>query len=131
MRRSCVMGPGGVHVGSGDMQSPHRFDLLAVSAIASVLCSAPSFAQRLAITDPAQQPAAIFREVMPDQREPDDASVVPAHLRRQIVNYRTSEASGTIVIDTRNTYLYYVLGGGKAVRYGIGVGRDGFTWSGT
>src|SRR5215831_2172140 len=40
------------------------------------------------------------------------------------------EAPGTIVIDTPNTYLYLVLGGGKALRYGIGVGRQGFTWSG-
>ena len=38
--------------------------------------------------------------------------------------------AGTIVIDTPNTYLYYVLGGGQAIRYGIGVGRDGFRWGG-
>ncbi|MGY4292600.1 lipoprotein-anchoring transpeptidase ErfK/SrfK [Bradyrhizobium sp. i1.4.4] len=44
--------------------------------------------------------------------------------------YATREAPGTIIIDTPNTYLYYVLGNGQAVRYGIGVGRDGFTWSG-
>jgi lipoprotein-anchoring transpeptidase ErfK/SrfK len=37
------------------------------------------------------------------------------------------EASGTIIVDTAHTYLYYLLGGGKALRYGIGVGRDGFT----
>jgi lipoprotein-anchoring transpeptidase ErfK/SrfK len=62
----------------------------------------------------------------------DDATVfeLPARLKRQIVNYPTREAAGTVIIDTPNTYLYYVLGGGKAVRYGIGVGRDGFTWSG-
>ena len=40
------------------------------------------------------------------------------------------EAPGTIIIDRPNTYLYYVLGGGQAIRYSIGVGRDGFTWSG-
>jgi lipoprotein-anchoring transpeptidase ErfK/SrfK len=56
---------------------------------------------------------------------------LPARLKRQIVNYPTREAPGTIIIDTPNTYLYYVLGGGQAIRYGIGVGRDGFTWSGT
>ena len=56
---------------------------------------------------------------------------MPAHLRRQIVAYQTREAPGTIVIDTPNTYLYYVLGNGRAIRYGIGVGREGFTWSGT
>ena len=55
---------------------------------------------------------------------------MPARLRRQIVSYPTREAPGTVIIDTPNTYLYYVLGGGQAIRYGIGVGRDGFTWSG-
>jgi lipoprotein-anchoring transpeptidase ErfK/SrfK len=62
----------------------------------------------------------------------DEGSVVemPARLRRQVVNYSTREAPGTIIIDTPNTYLYLVLGNGQAMRYGIGVGRDGFTWSG-
>ena len=55
---------------------------------------------------------------------------MPARLKRQIVNYATREAPGTIIIDTPNTYLYLVLGGGQAIRYGIGVGREGFTWSG-
>ena len=56
---------------------------------------------------------------------------MPARLRRQVVNYATREAPGTIIIDTPNTYLYHVLGNGQAMRYGIGIGRDGFTWSGT
>jgi lipoprotein-anchoring transpeptidase ErfK/SrfK len=56
---------------------------------------------------------------------------LPARLRRQVVNYYTREAPGTIIIDTPNTYLYLVLGNGQAMRYGIGIGRDGFTWSGT
>jgi lipoprotein-anchoring transpeptidase ErfK/SrfK len=56
---------------------------------------------------------------------------IPSHLRRQIVTYRTREAPGTIIIDTPNTYLYSVVGDGRAIRYGIGVGREGFTWSGT
>ena len=54
----------------------------------------------------------------------------PERFRRQTVAYNTSEAPGTVIIDTPNTYLYYVLGGGRAIRYGIGVGRDGFTWAG-
>jgi len=64
----------------------------------------------------------------------DDASAaveLPARLKRQVVHYATREAPGTIIIDTPNTYLYYVLGNGQAIRYGIGVGREGFTWSGT
>jgi lipoprotein-anchoring transpeptidase ErfK/SrfK len=51
--------------------------------------------------------------------------------RRQTVTYVTKEKVGTIIVDTSARQLYFVLGGGKAVRYGIGVGRDGFRWSGT
>jgi len=50
--------------------------------------------------------------------------------RRTLVDYPTKEPAGTIIIDTPNTYLYLVLGNGKALRYGVGVGREGFTWSG-
>jgi lipoprotein-anchoring transpeptidase ErfK/SrfK len=46
------------------------------------------------------------------------------------VNFETKEAPGSIVIITKERRLYYVLGEGKALRYGIGVGRPGFTWSG-
>ena len=56
---------------------------------------------------------------------------IAAPLRRQVVYYATTQAPGTIVIDPAHTYLYFVLGGGSAIRYGIGVGREGFTWSGT
>lgn len=53
-----------------------------------------------------------------------------SNLRRQVVDYATGATPGTVVIDTAQTYLYFVLNDGKAIRYGIGVGRDGFTWSG-
>jgi lipoprotein-anchoring transpeptidase ErfK/SrfK len=55
---------------------------------------------------------------------------LPPQFRRTLVDYHTKEPAGTIIIDTPNTYLYLVLGNGKAVRYGVGVGREGFTWSG-
>ncbi len=55
---------------------------------------------------------------------------LPPNLRRQEVAFATKEPAGTIVVDTANTYLYYVLGGGRAIRYGVRVGRDGFTWNG-
>src|SRR6478752_6017046 len=64
------------------------------------------------------------------EEEEATTAEVPSHLKRQIVSYSGREAAGTIIVDTPNTYLYYVLGGGKAVRYGIGVGREGFTWTG-
>jgi lipoprotein-anchoring transpeptidase ErfK/SrfK len=53
-----------------------------------------------------------------------------ADLRRQVVAYRTHAAPGSVVIDTAQTFLYYVLSDGTAIRYGIGVGRDGFAWAG-
>ena len=58
-----------------------------------------------------------------------DGELAPA-LQRQIVPYPGKEAPGTVIVDTPHTFLYLTLGGGKAVRYGIGVGRRGFTWSG-
>ncbi|WP_439358742.1 L,D-transpeptidase [Bradyrhizobium sp. DASA03007] len=60
----------------------------------------------------------------------DEDARLPDRLRRQIVSFDRSEPAGTIVIDTNNTYLYYVLGQGRAIRYGVGVGREGFTWAG-
>jgi lipoprotein-anchoring transpeptidase ErfK/SrfK len=77
--------------------------------------------------------AALFGAGMQDPAPADDLEsheALAPHLQRQVVNYATSVAAGTIVIDTAQTYLYYVLGDGRAIRYGIGVGRDGFTWSG-
>jgi lipoprotein-anchoring transpeptidase ErfK/SrfK len=65
-----------------------------------------------------------------DRPEADAQHELPPHLRRQLVTYPTREPAGTIIVDTPNTYLYLVLGNGKAMRYGIGVGREGFTWSG-
>jgi lipoprotein-anchoring transpeptidase ErfK/SrfK len=80
------------------------------------------------MTPPVEQPAPQAARPSLDE---GTAIEMPARLRRQIVSYATREAPGTIIIDTPNTYLYYVLGNGQAIRYGIGVGRDGFTWSGT
>jgi lipoprotein-anchoring transpeptidase ErfK/SrfK len=66
-----------------------------------------------------------------DNRRGDLMAAAEGRLRRQVVRYSSNEAPGTIIIDTPNTYLYLVLGNGRALRYGIGVGREGFTWSGT
>jgi lipoprotein-anchoring transpeptidase ErfK/SrfK len=65
-----------------------------------------------------------------DQPEQGPAKELPPQFRRQLVDYVTKEPAGTIIIDTPTTYLYLVLGHGKAMRYGIGVGREGFTWTG-
>lgn len=56
---------------------------------------------------------------------------VPTKYHRQEVNYDTQEKPGTIIVDTQNKFLYFVEGDGRAMRYGIGVGREGFEWHGT
>ena len=94
----------------------------------ATLSSATGFAQPLAMVDPSTPTSAIFEEVLRDQ--PGERFELPAELRRQVVAYATREPAGTIVVDTPNRYLYYVLGEGRAIRYGIGVGREGFTWTG-
>ncbi len=66
-----------------------------------------------------------------DQPEAGPAKELPPQFRRQLVNYPTTEPAGTVIIDTPHTFLYLVRGAGKALRYGIGVGREGFTWSGS
>ena len=68
--------------------------------------------------------------VAPTPDDESDNAPIDPRLTRQIVSYTGHEGAGTIIIDTPHTYLYYVLGNGKAIRYGIGVGREGFTWSG-
>ncbi|RJF75184.1 L,D-transpeptidase family protein [Rhodopseudomonas palustris] len=73
------------------------------------------------------QVAALPPEEQPDA---DQSYELPPNLRRQEVAFQTKEPAGTIVVDTSNTYLYYVLGNGRAMRYGVRVGRDGFTWNG-
>jgi lipoprotein-anchoring transpeptidase ErfK/SrfK len=68
---------------------------------------------------------------LPPEEQPEvGPAQLPAHLRRQEVTFPTKEPAGTIVVDTSNTHLYYILGGGRAIRYGVRVGRDGFTWNG-
>jgi lipoprotein-anchoring transpeptidase ErfK/SrfK len=70
---------------------------------------------------------------LPPEYQPERtaAKELPPRFHRTLVDYPTVESPGTIIIDTPNTYLYLTIGHGKAIRYGIGVGREGFTWSGT
>ena len=60
---------------------------------------------------------------------PVDGDIDPIY-RKQVVDYSGREGPGTVVIDSPNKFLYLVQGDGKALRYGIGVGRPGFTWAG-
>jgi lipoprotein-anchoring transpeptidase ErfK/SrfK len=78
-----------------------------------------------------QDQRSVIAALPPDEQPETGEVTLPPQFRRTQVDYATKEPAGTIIIDTPNTYLYLVLGNGKAMRYGIGVGREGFTWSGT
>ncbi len=84
--------------------------------------SAQSFAALPQYAPQAGQPSDVTDDAASDE--------LAAPLRRQVVSYSAAERPGTIVIDTAHAYLYLTLGDGRAMRYGIGVGRQGFTWSG-
>ncbi|WP_022722919.1 L,D-transpeptidase [Rhodopseudomonas sp. B29] len=79
--------------------------------------TAPGHAQQ---NDPGDEPGLIA----------NDDYELPPELRKQMVFFRTSEPPGTIIVQTSERYLYLVQGNNRALRYGIGVGRDGFQWQG-
>jgi len=72
----------------------------------------------------------VLSALPPDEQPEAGPAQLAPNLRRQEVAFATKEPAGTLIVDTPNTYLYYVLGGGRAIRYGVRVGRDGFTWTG-
>ena len=70
---------------------------------------------------------------LPDERFPIpavDLKKLKPKYRRRLVDFPTAEISGTIIVDTPSRYLYLVMENGRAMRYGVGIGRDGFTWGG-
>jgi lipoprotein-anchoring transpeptidase ErfK/SrfK len=101
---------------------------------ASALLLASSFASTARAQSlgyaPQSQSAFPQAAIGDDPAVESEDSLLPERLRRQVVNFDTREAPGTIIIDTGNTVLYLVQGGGRAIRYGVGVGRQGFTWAG-
>jgi lipoprotein-anchoring transpeptidase ErfK/SrfK len=81
--------------------------------------------RRLSPMGEPQMQGAVEQEAVDPRQRPLDPKY-----EKQLVDYRGKEGPGTIVVDTPNKFLYLVEGNGKALRYGIGVGRPGFTWSG-
>jgi lipoprotein-anchoring transpeptidase ErfK/SrfK len=114
------------------MSAVRRVCSFAALVAAAVTC-APARAQSLPMLFLRPPPTVIAPQDTAPGIEPDgqdESATLAPRLRRQIVDYPSREPRGTIVIDTPHTFLYYLLGNGKAIRYGIGVGRKGFTWSG-
>jgi len=107
------------------------------TATISLTLAGGAVAAPLALVEPTSHQGLIVNRIVRDRGAALDTSEsmrgsasLSAGRRRQVVSYPSDEAPGTIVIDTMNTYLYSLIGGGKAVRYAIGVGREGFAWSG-
>jgi lipoprotein-anchoring transpeptidase ErfK/SrfK len=116
------------------MLPPVRTRLSAITLVAGVIAAGAIVTTSPAKAGPFDAFAMVpptMEQRLPQTEEPDQATPdLPENLKRQIVSYRGIESAGTVIIDTPHTYLYLVLGGGRALRYGIGVGREGFTWSG-
>ena len=87
--------------------------------------AAPSFAAPLM---PSTNPT--MEDVDPGIDHTGRDKDLPSELRRQSVYYRTEQPVGTIIVNTHDRYLYLIMGNGVAMRYGVGVGRDGFQWGG-
>lgn len=109
-----------------------------VLGTASLLAASPAMAQWPADRPTFFNPFAFFRHgadygAIPGERFPIPAielsRVDPVYLRQEVF-YQTRERPGTIVVDPDARFLFYVLGGSRAVRYGVGVGREGFGWNG-
>ena len=106
----------------------NRIAALAMSCMLLATVSATAVqAQR---ASPAQ-----MRETMNVGDEPGRVSTAEIVIndgpfKRQLVFFRTNEPAGTLIVHTSERFLYLVLGNNRALRYGIGVGREGFTWSG-
>jgi lipoprotein-anchoring transpeptidase ErfK/SrfK len=99
-----------------------RRHFLRAGTIAAAAALAPGFvSQAFANQFDANDPYPI---------EPSDLSKIDPEFYRQIVPFREAEWPGTIIVDTQSRHLYLVLEGRRAIRYGVGVGRDGFLWQG-
>jgi lipoprotein-anchoring transpeptidase ErfK/SrfK len=82
--------------------------------------------------DPAADPKVVTMDVGDEPGRPsaEDVKIEDGPYKKQVVYYRTNAAPGTIVISTSERFLYLVMGNNRALRYGIGVGRQGFQWAG-
>jgi lipoprotein-anchoring transpeptidase ErfK/SrfK len=110
-----------------------RFARTAAAAVALAAFAVPASAapqSPLAFLFQAFQPPVVAYAPEPEAQEVYRERTARAPTR-EIVAYQGREAAGTIVVNTRERRLYFVMGGGRAVRYAVGVGREGFQWAGT
>lgn len=116
---------------------PRRAFLSGLGAFALTGCMAtpkPRVVTLLPAPPPAPPIAPLMYQALPDERFPvpavDVSKVGPVFWRQEGFEYPTDEPRGTLIVDTSGRYLYHVTSANRATRYGVGVGRDGFAWSG-
>jgi len=115
---------------SANRRSRHFYGVVFFACILTVP-AVPAFAQALSYVPPPRFDQAFPQYApQPDQSGDVTPDQLAAPLGRQVVAYPSAEPPGTVIIDTAHAFLYLTLGNGKVLRYGIGVGREGFTWSG-
>jgi lipoprotein-anchoring transpeptidase ErfK/SrfK len=103
--------------------------LLAASGAAGIyIFSLPAWAQDRSQGFPFFK--ATTEDVAPGVDHGNSNSSLPEQFQRQAVYYRSQHPAGTVVVETSERHLYLIEGPTRAMRYGIGVGRDGFTWQG-
>jgi len=103
-----------------------RFTIIAASALALLIAPALTDASAM----PRSPAPAASGTDLPVVQVAQSKKPKPEFMRKK-VRLKTNEKPGTIIIDTSTKYLYYVEGKDRATRYGVGVGREGFGWSGT
>nr|WP_040401417.1 L,D-transpeptidase [Amorphus coralli] len=103
---------------------------LGILALALGLAGTASAQSSSRIYDPSSKTWISFDPEKVERDATARGRVTPERFRRTLVPFRTSEPPGTIIIDTDRKYLFYVLPDFQAIRYGVGVGREGFGWSG-
>lgn len=107
--------------------------LLGAAALAAAGFSPPSAAKEQVTETELRFDAKVIYAAVNDEPFPIsavDLKKLSPTFYRQLVDYETPEVPGTVIVDTHNRVLYLTQEGGKALRYGIGVGREGFSWSG-
>jgi lipoprotein-anchoring transpeptidase ErfK/SrfK len=115
--RQTVIKAAGANEENSAMPQLRHLTWMMMAAFGLLLSASPSDAQQ---QDPGDQPGLVA----------DDSYAPDPEWQKQMVYYRTTEAPGTIIISTTERHLYLVQPNGRALRYGIGVGRDGFQWQG-
>ena len=110
---------------------------LLLGSLSLLTLATPAFAQTNLLYGGESDGFARDPSLLPPPESPVDFQIVPANLkkipntfRKQLVDYPGAEWPGTLIVDPEHRHLYHVLENNQAIRYGVGVGREGFSWSG-